>query len=135
MKAVRNESWKEPKNGYTGQWYERQAKPQPIFLRFGDDDNSSEFDTEVLGGGYSPDEWHNRHLRIYFPKCAVITCDEEDQFLFENKELIQSIYDSYEETRNSNGESQGGWNRDLVEKLEKIAEEFQSEFSFWDDEE
>lgn len=132
MRTVRNESGQEPESGYIGRWYDRQSKPQPIFLRL--DEDSSEFDTEVLGGGYSSEEYHDINLRIYFPKCQVITCDEATNFIFENKDLIEEIYDSYEEVRNSNGNLRGTWNRDLIEKLEKIAEEFQSEFSFWDDE-
>ena len=129
MRTVRTMEGKEPSE-YVGEWYPGQCQAQSVYLLLGDGD--TEYRTTPLGGGCSIDLWNGIHERVYF-NCRVLSVEECEQFVEDNKELIEKIFESYTEKYDGSN-YKGFWNQDLVDELQRKADEFEGEFDFWEDE-
>lgn len=118
-------------NDYVGCWYDLQVLPQNIYLHI--DGRSQDVWIEEdrnIGGGYSPDVFHNLELRILLPG-KLYSENETENLLFRFQDGITKVLESFHEEFNGNNYV-GVWDCDDVDdlKFEINDYEYNSELVF-----
>lgn len=117
---------------YVGCWYPGQCNPQPVELIIDGrtDEVSFAYWPEISAGCYAAA--FNGYRTVFTFPAEIVTAEEFEEFVEENRDLIELLLASYSE-RYDGQNYRGQWDSSLVDELTRQMNDFTP--SLWFDEE